>query len=85
MACDILLILRVQVISEDLALEEAPPAFLILLEVLNQRAKELVLVSIYAQLVPDGVGKPLFTDVGEAERVVKACHRFDQHLVLHAV
>lgn len=42
------LILRVQVVREDLALVQLPPIVLILLEVLDERAEERVKMSVCA-------------------------------------
>lgn len=84
-AADVLLVGRVEIISQDLAFVEAAPALLIFLEVFDERAEELVSVCIDTQLVPHCIRQPVLAHVGEAKWVVQPSHRLDQHLVLHAV
>ena len=56
LSANVLLIGWIEVVCEDLTLEETLPAFLLLLELLDQRVEEVVPASIQAQFVPDWIG-----------------------------
>lgn len=68
-AADILLIGRIDIVSEDLTLVQVLPPVLILAKVLHERVKESITVRVCAQLIPDGIWKPGLAWVGHTERI----------------
>lgn len=71
-------------VCKDLTLEQRSPPLLILLEVLDEGVKEAVSMRISAKLVPDVIWEPLFADIGQHQRILKAGHCLHKHVVLNA-
>lgn len=84
-SANVLLIWRIDVVRQDLALVQVLPSILILAKVLDQRVKERVSVRVSAKLVPNCVREPVSAWIDQAQRIFQSSHRLNQQLVLHNV